>query len=115
MLQATAAALATDLAPRSVADLAPEARAERDAVAWSTLVAAGIPALHLSVEQGGGGGRVVDIALVAEALARSLAPVSFIGPAVWVPTMLGAAGADTALAAVGGGKLRLAPILSADL
>ncbi|ONH57819.1 hypothetical protein CcI49_25600 [Frankia sp. CcI49] len=141
MLADLAARIAADLAPGGVAALAPTARGDGDEARWSTLVEAGLVALHIPAERGGadeggadggcadgggadegggdgggaGGGGVVAAALVAERLAGDLVPVPFVGAAVWAPTLLAAAGDRAAVQAVAAGTLRLAPVLRTDL
>ncbi len=115
MLIDIATRLGTDLAPSGVAGLAAATRSAGDAAGWSSLVETGLIALHVPAERGGGGGRTVDVALVAEQLAAALVPVPYVGAAVWAPTLLAAAGAADAVEAVAAGSLRLAPVLRPDL
>jgi alkylation response protein AidB-like acyl-CoA dehydrogenase len=53
-----------------------------DRALWSALCAFGVPAIAVPVEQGGAGGSLLDLALVAEAAGRYLAPVALVESAV---------------------------------
>lgn len=96
-------------------DLFAEPKPDGTGRAWAVLAETGLIGLNTSAGTCGGGGSVVEAALVAERLAAVLAPVPFLAAACWVPALLAAARADDALRAVNRGRLRLAPVLRPDL
>jgi alkylation response protein AidB-like acyl-CoA dehydrogenase len=89
-----AARLAADVATASTAALPPADGAER---AWRLLVETGFVGLHLPEAAGGGAGSGVDVALVAEQLARGLSIAPYVGQGVLGPELLRIGGADQAL------------------
>lgn len=56
--------------------------AQFDAALWSALCEMGLPAIIVPEEQGGLGLGMVDLAIVAEALGKAVAPVPFLGHAL---------------------------------
>lgn len=59
---------------------------------WHALVELGVPGMLVGEEHGGMGLKLLDAALVAEALGRHVTPVPFIASAVMAPTALRIAG-----------------------
>ncbi|MBL7491431.1 acyl-CoA dehydrogenase family protein [Frankia sp. AgW1.1] len=115
MLSKTAILIAADLAPDAVGALVSQQKQSRHAAQWAIVAEAGLVGLHVPADLGGGGGTVVDAALVVEQLAGALAPVPYVGAGVWAPALLAHAHAYEATAAVGSGRLRLSPVLRRDL
>lgn len=112
MVRQLAADIADAHAPDSVGGL--PAWADGDD-AWQTLADAGLVALPVPAQLGGGGGTAVDAALVAEQLAGASVPVPYVGAGVWAPALLGAAGATELLARLASGDERVVPVLTPDL
>jgi alkylation response protein AidB-like acyl-CoA dehydrogenase len=109
MLADTAARLADKLGVSSVHDL------ESAVVAGGIeqLAAGGLLGLSVPVEAGGSGGSAVEVAIVAEALGRRLAPVPFVGTVLAID-LLATAGADTIRPFVSG-EARVGLALRPDL
>jgi alkylation response protein AidB-like acyl-CoA dehydrogenase len=103
-----------ETAERVARELGPEAPdGQKD---WEQLAALGF--LGMRIPEGAGGSDLsgVEVALVAEQLARQSVPLPFLGAAVWTGAWLSAAGAGRELlAAVSDGSLRLAPVLDPTL
>jgi alkylation response protein AidB-like acyl-CoA dehydrogenase len=74
--------------------------------AWSAVVDAGLLGLHLAEERGGGGAGVVELAIVAEALGRVVAPVPFAGPVLALELLAAAGAPDEWLLGVADGHRR---------
>jgi alkylation response protein AidB-like acyl-CoA dehydrogenase len=88
MLAGAAQALSTDLFGEAVARLAlagDRAAAEKG---WAELQAAGLTALLVPDEFGGGGGGVLDACVVLTELSAALAPVPYLTSAIAVPAVL---------------------------
>jgi alkylation response protein AidB-like acyl-CoA dehydrogenase len=109
MLGDTAARLADKLGVSSVYDL--ESAAAAGGV--GPLAAAGLLGLSVPVEAGGSGGSAVEVAIVAEALGRRLAPVPFAGSVLAID-LLAAAGAE-AISPFVTGEARVGLALRPDL
>jgi alkylation response protein AidB-like acyl-CoA dehydrogenase len=109
----TAARLADALATTDTAAL-PATGDQADA--WRQLVEMGFVGFHLPEEAGGAGGTGVDVALVAEQMARALTVAPFVGQAVLGPELLwrGGASADD-LAEVLAGTRRVTVLLDPTL
>ena len=75
---------------------AAEARGGFDAGLWSTLSAAGAPGMAVELADGGGGGSLVDAAVVAYEWGRRIAPVPLLEHAV-TARLLGSVGAGEML------------------
>lgn len=87
-----------------------------DAV-WKEMADLGWLGVLVDPEHGGVGGSMVDAALIAEGLARNLAPVPFLGSALVCPVALRECGGQRGregLSAIAAGA-RVSPVLSADL
>ncbi len=110
MLADTARRMAEDLGPGSVPDLE---RYDPDR-ATRELTASGMTALAVPERLGGSGAGCFEAALVAEALARRLVPVPYIGP-VLALELLRAAGDDQAVAQILAGDRRVTLGLERDL
>ena len=82
---------------------------------WPLLTESGLVGLRLPAAVGGGDTSAVELAIVAEALGRHVAPVPFIGP-VLAAELLAAAGADPELLSeVASGQRRLTVALERSL
>jgi alkylation response protein AidB-like acyl-CoA dehydrogenase len=82
---------------------------------WSLLTESGLVGLRLPTAVGGGATSAVELAIVAEALGRHVAPVPFIGP-VLAAELLSVVGADAdLLTRVAGGEFRCTVALDRSL
>jgi alkylation response protein AidB-like acyl-CoA dehydrogenase len=105
-----------ELATRLAERIRHDADAGADAGAgWPLLAESGLVGLRLPTAVGGGATSAVEVAIVAEALGRHVAPTPFIGP-VLAAELLAAVGApDELLATVAGGQGRLSVALDRSL
>jgi alkylation response protein AidB-like acyl-CoA dehydrogenase len=108
----TAARLAVD---HAVVVAPPDSDARSDEGAWTALGDTGFLAMHAPEASGGAGASAVDVALVAEQLARQLCPVPFIGQAVLAPELLAGAALSDLVAGVADGSQRLTVALDATM
>jgi len=112
-LRDTIARLASDLGPRSPADLPAK---DPGAAAWIQLAEMGLLGMRLPESAGGMPVSGVEIVLAAEALGNHVVPLPFIGSAVCASSLLAAAGASPdLLASLADGSCRLAPALDPTL
>jgi alkylation response protein AidB-like acyl-CoA dehydrogenase len=87
----------------------------RGAMGWPLLADSGLVGLRLPAAVGGGDTSAVELAIVAEALGRQVAPVPFIGP-VLAAELLAAGGADSELLSeVASGERRITVALDRSL
>jgi alkylation response protein AidB-like acyl-CoA dehydrogenase len=95
MLRETAASLAERIGPVTPHDLDPPAPASDGSPAkhWSLLADAGLLGLAVPTASGGGGASAVETMIVAEALARRVCPVPYLGVTLALD-LLAAADAD---------------------
>jgi alkylation response protein AidB-like acyl-CoA dehydrogenase len=115
MLRETAASLAQRIGPATPHDLDDPAASEAAAKHWSMLADAGLLGLGVPMAAGGGGASAVEMMIVAEALARRLAVVPYLGVALALDLLV-AAGADgDVVASVATGERRVTVALDAGL
>jgi alkylation response protein AidB-like acyl-CoA dehydrogenase len=74
--------------------VAAEARDAKALDVWHALVDLGVPGLLIDEEYGGMGLKLLDAALIAEALGRFVAPVPYIASSVMAPVALAALGSS---------------------
>src|SRR4051794_37572282 len=110
LLQDTATMVARQLGASTANEVAPA-----DAVAGRKLLAdAGLLGLRAPLEAGGGGASGVEVAIVAEALAKRACPVPFVGP-VLAADLLARGAADDGLSALVDGTVGTTIVLAEDL
>jgi len=115
MLRETAASLAQRIGPATPHDLDDPAASEAAAKHWSMLADAGLLGLGVPMAAGGGGASAVEMMIVAEALARRLAVVPYLGVTLALDLLV-AAGADgDVVASVATGERRVTVALDAGL
>jgi alkylation response protein AidB-like acyl-CoA dehydrogenase len=115
MLRETAASLAQRIGPDTPHDLDDAAASEAAAKHWSMLADAGLLGLGVPTASGGGGASAVEVMIVAEALARRVAVVPYVGVTLALDLLV-AAGADGDLiASVATGERRVTVALDAGL
>ena len=79
---------------------------------WAALAEMGSLALAVSEEQGGLGGKPIDLAVIGEALGRAIAPDPWLDNGVLPARLLAMAGADELLASVVAGETVVAAALA---
>lgn len=115
MLRETAASLAQRTGPATPHDLDDAAVSEAAAKHWSMLADAGLVGLGVPTASGGGGASAVEVMIVAEALARRVAVVPYLGVTLALDLLV-AAGADGDLiASVAAGERRVTIALDPGL
>jgi alkylation response protein AidB-like acyl-CoA dehydrogenase len=105
-----------DLAERMAARIGADARAGGDPDAgWSLLAESGLVGLRLPAAAGGGATSAVEVAIVAEALGRHVAPTPFVGPVLGADLLASVAAPNDLLEAVATGQRRLTVALDQAL
>jgi alkylation response protein AidB-like acyl-CoA dehydrogenase len=93
-----------------------EAGGKLDPAMWAGLVEMGMPSLMIPEEYGGAGLGLMEAAIVASELGRSVVPVPFVASAVMVPLAIELAGKDSQksewLPKLASGELRMAVAIS---
>jgi alkylation response protein AidB-like acyl-CoA dehydrogenase len=85
------------------------------AAGWTLLAESGLVGLRLPVAVGGGDTSAVELAIVAEALGRHVAPVPFIGPVLAAELLAAAEAPDDLLTRAASGELRCTVTLDRSL
>ena len=111
MLREVAAGVASEIGPSTPHDLDVLA----DDAGWTLLADAGLLGLRVPADRGGGGASAVEAMIVAEALARRLCPVPYLGTALALDILVAAGANDDLVAAVAGGERRLTLALDETL